>query len=211
MQRGNWTICWLVLCAGVGSAACLFPARAQAQESRGQLESALVGDGQTVGRVEIRHDAETLFVDLYAHDAEGGGGDGRFGEEDAELEDAILPDHEGPVDQGLENTELGRAFEAAIAQSGALSLMFEDNNLAFGMGRDFATAGDGDAFVIGRRSGGLGLRASGRGGGQCFGLVRDVGDIDTSGGRGVIASLGRRDQRAPHTARPRLGQGIPLD
>jgi hypothetical protein len=127
-----------------------------------------------------------------------GGEEGRFGEEDAEIEDSILPDHDGPMVQELQDTELGRAFEAAIAQSGALSRMFEDNNLAFGMGQDFATAGEGDAFIVGRGSGGLGLRGGGRGGGgQGFGRAHGVGNLDTGGGRGVSANLGRRGQRAP--------------
>jgi hypothetical protein len=98
----------------------------------------------------------------------------------------------------LEETELGQALEAAIAQSGALSNIFQENNLAFGMGQDFATAGEGDAFVVGRGNGGLGLRGGGRGGGgQGFGRAHGVGDIDTGGGRGVSANLGRRGQRAP--------------
>jgi hypothetical protein len=128
-----------------------------------------------------------------------GGEEGQFGEEDAQQDESILPDHDGPMVDHLDDTELGRAFEAAIAQSGALSRMFDPNSLDYGLGQDYATAGEGDAFVIGRGSGGLGIRGTGRGGGgQGFGRAHGVGNIDTGGGRGVSANLGRRGQRTPH-------------
>jgi hypothetical protein len=135
-----------------------------------------------------------------------GGEEGEFGEEDAEIEDSILPDHDGPLVQELEDTELGRALDAAIAQSGELSRIFQENSLLTGIGQDFATAGEGDVFIVGRGAGGMGLSGTGRGGGGSgFGRVHGVGEIDTGGGRGVSANLGRRGQRAP-TARVDRGR-----
>jgi len=130
--------------------------------------------------------------------ARAAGEEGRFGEEDAEIEDSILPDHDGPLLDELPDTELGRAMDAAIAQSGELSRIFNSNDLMAGIGADFATAGEGDVFAVGRGSGGMGLQGSGRGGGGSgFGRVHGVGNIDTGGGRGVSANMGRRGQRAP--------------
>jgi len=130
--------------------------------------------------------------------ARAAGEEGRFGEEDAEMEDSVLPDHDGPLVDELQTTELGRALPQAIAESGALSRIFDSNDLMTGIGQDFATAGEGDAFLVGRGSGGLGMRGTGRGGGGSgFGRVHGVGEIDTGGGRGVSANLGRRGQRAP--------------
>ena len=130
--------------------------------------------------------------------ARAAGEEGRFGEEDAELEDSILPDHDGPLLTELPDTELGRAMDQAIAQSGELSRIFNSNDLMAGIGADFATAGEGDIFAMGRGSGGMGLQGSGRGGGGSgFGRVHGVGNIDTGGGRGVSANMGRRGQRAP--------------
>jgi hypothetical protein len=127
-----------------------------------------------------------------------GGEEGEFGEEDSEIDESILPDHDGPLVEELDTTELGRALEAAIAESGSLSRIFDANDLMTGIGADFATAGEGDAYVVGRGSGGLGVRGTGRGGGGSgFGRVHGVGEIDTGGGRGVSANLGRRSQRAP--------------
>ncbi len=137
-----------------------------------------------------------------------GGEEGKFGAEDAEVEDSTLPDHDGPMVDSLETPELGRAFEAALAQSGALSNVF-GNSDAFmnSFGQDFATAGEGDAFVLGRGSGGLGMRGGGGGGGgDGFGRVHGVGDIDTGGGSGRGASLGRREAVAP---RGRVSRGSP--
>ena len=137
-----------------------------------------------------------------------GGEEGRFGEEEAEQEDSTLPDHDGPMVDHLDSTELGRAFDAAIGATGSLTNIFGSSD-AFSntFGQDFATAGEGDAFVVGRGSGGLGMSGTGGGGGgDGFGRVHGVGDIDTGGGRGHGASLGRREQRAP---RARVERGRP--
>ena len=137
-----------------------------------------------------------------------GGEEGRFGEEDAEVEDSILPDHDGPMVDHIDTTELGRAFDAAIGATGALTNIFgSSDTFSNTFGQDFATAGEGDAFVVGRGSGGLGFSGTGGGGGgDGFGRVHGVGDIDTGGGRGHGASLGRREQRAP---RARVERGRP--
>lgn len=136
-----------------------------------------------------------------------GGEEGEFGEEDALEEESVLPDHDGPLVDEIPTTELGQAFEQAIGQSGELARMFDPNTLDYGFGTDFATAGEGDAYIVGRGSGGLGMRGTGRGGGgQGFGRAHGVGNIDTGGGRGVSANLGRRSQREPE---PRVDRGTP--
>lgn len=137
--------------------------------------------------------------------ARAGGEEGEFGEEDAEVEESILPDHDGPLRDQLETTDLGRALDQAMAMSGALTQVFDSNDLTMGTGMDFATAGEGDVYVVGRGSGGMGVRGTGRGGGGTgFGRVHGVGEIDTGGGRGVSANLGRRSSRAP---RARVDRG----
>ncbi|MCA9561959.1 MAG: AgmX/PglI C-terminal domain-containing protein [Myxococcales bacterium] len=133
--------------------------------------------------------------------ARAAGEEGRFGEEDAEMEDSILPDHDGPLLDQIETTELGRALDQAIGQSGALSRVFDNNNLMAGIGQDFATAGEGDAFAVGRGAGGMGEVGGGRGGGGTgMGRVGGVGSIDAGGGRGVSANMGQRSQRAPRAS-----------
>lgn len=137
-----------------------------------------------------------------------GGEEGKFGAEDAEIEDSILPDHDGPLVDSLETPELGRAMNAAIGASGALSSVF-GNSDAFSnnFGQDFATAGEGDVFQVGRGVGGLGMRGTGSGGGgDGLGRVHGVGSIDTGSGRGQGASLGGRGERE---RRPQMSRGNP--
>lgn len=137
-----------------------------------------------------------------------GGEEGKFGEEDAEIEDSVLPDHDGPMVDELQTTELGRSLQAAIGATGALTNVFGSSDaMSNTFGQDFATAGEGDVFQVGRGVGGMGMRGTGRGGGgDGFGRVHGVGSIDTGGGRGQGASLGRRGARAP---RARMSRGRP--
>ncbi len=140
--------------------------------------------------------------------AAAGGEEGKFGAEDAEVEDSVLPDHDGPLVEELTTPELGRAMNSAIGASGALTSVF-GNSDAFSnnFGMDFATAGEGDAFVLGRGVGGLGVRGTGRGGGgDGPGRVHGVGSIDTGSGRGQGASLGDRGERVRE---PRVSRGRP--
>ena len=126
-----------------------------------------------------------------------GGEEGVFGEEDAEVEDSTLPDHDGPLVDNIETPELGMAFDAAIGMSGALTNVFGASEVfANTFGQDFATAGEGDAFVVGRGVRGLGVNGTESGGGRDgFGRVHGVVEIDTGGGEGQRASIGRRDER----------------
>jgi hypothetical protein len=97
----------------------------------------------------------------------------------------------GPSPGEVETTRLGRAFDEAIAESGALERMFE--------GESPTDLGEGDVYVVGRGEGGLGVRGEGG-----LGRVHGVGEIDTGGGRRVSAELGRRGRRAP---RARMDRG----
>lgn len=137
-----------------------------------------------------------------------GGEEGRFGEEDAPVEDSVLPDHDGPLVDQITNPELGRAMDAAIGMSGALANVFgATDSFSDQFGSDFATAGQGDVFVLGSGNGGLGMRGGGTGGGgDGLGRIQGVGGIDTGSGRGQGASLGRRGERAP---RARVDRGNP--
>lgn len=135
------------------------------------------------------------------------GEEGEFGDPDDETE-TELPDHDAPLVDQLETPELGRAFDAAIAESGALTSLFAQNDsFANQFGADFATAGEGDAFNVGRGAMGLGGAGSGSGGGGFGeGRVGGVGSLDTGGGRGQGAALGRRQARAPEA---RVERGTP--
>jgi hypothetical protein len=136
------------------------------------------------------------------------GEEGKFGEEDSAFEDSILPDHDGPLREELPSTELGSAMSQAISMSGAMANVFgASSNFTGQAGIDFATAGTGDMFQVGRGVGGMGMAGFGRGGGGTGpGRVHGVGSIDTGSGRGQGASLGNRGERE---RRPRATMGRP--
>jgi len=136
------------------------------------------------------------------------GEEGKFGEEDSQYEDSVLPDHDGPLVEELQTTELGSAMSQSIALSGAMSNIFgASSNFTGVSGMDFATAGTGDMFQVGRGVGGMGMAGFGRGGGGTGpGRVHGVGSIDTGSGRGQGASLGNRGERE---RRPRVNTGRP--
>ncbi len=128
-----------------------------------------------------------------------GGEEGRFGDEDATVEESVLPDHDGPPVAELPDHDLGRAFEGAIAQTGAMTNIFgQADTFTDRFGADFATAGEGDIFVLGRGPGGLSTRGPGPGGGRDgHGRVHGVGTLETGGGTGTSASIGHREAVTP--------------
>lgn len=143
-----------------------------------------------------------VVADSQANDDESSqraaGEEGRFGEDDALTEESTLPAHDGPLVDEIPTTELGQAFEFAIGQSGHLAQMFDPNSLTYGRGVDFATAGQGDAYLVGRGDGGIGMRPGGRGGGgSTYGRIRGVGEISDGDGTGVSTSIERRPEREP--------------
>jgi hypothetical protein len=138
------------------------------------------------------------------------GEEGRFGAEDSAVEESVLPAHDGPLVEEV-RTEPGMALPNAIGQSGALTNIFGASN-AFSdtFGSDFATAGVGDAFVMGRGiRGGMAMRGTGPGGGgDGLGRPGGVGAIDTGSGHAQRASIGRREQSE---RRPRVTTVVPRD
>ncbi len=83
-----------------------------------------------------------------------------------EERNAAYPSFDGPLVDELTAPELGRAMNSSIGASGALRDVFgNEDAFSNNYGTDFATDGDGDAFVLGRGVGGMGVRGTGRGGG----------------------------------------------
>ncbi len=139
-----------------------------------------------------------------------GGEEGKFGEPD-KTEESKLPDHDGPLVEELQNTELAKAFDS-LSDNSQLQAIFQNNDLMAGVGQDFATAGEGDGMVVGRGSGGMGMSGNGKGGGGFgAGRVHGVGNLDTGGGKGTGAGLGRRGAKGPKaaiTGRARVQNGF---
>lgn len=128
--------------------------------------------------------------------ARAAGQEGRFGAPEAPVEQTQLPSHDGPLVEQLQTPELGRAMSAAIGATGALSGVFGHSDVfSNNFGADFATAGQGDAFVLGNGSAGLGLRGPHRGGGgQQLGRAHGIQLADTGAGAPQGAALAERDE-----------------
>lgn len=96
----------------------------------------------------------------------------------------VLPDRDGPTPDRI-SPELGVAMDAALAMSGDLTSVFgQTDDFASSFGTDFATAGQGDVFVLGPGSG-LGIRGPGPGGGGGpLGSQRAVGGLSSTEGTG---------------------------
>ena len=124
------------------------------------------------------------------------GPEGRVGPPDAEERETILPDHDGPLRRTFHDSDLGRALPQAIGTSGVLSQVFAPTEVMTGVGDNFAIAGQGDIFAIGPGSHGMSLRGLDRGGGgNSFGRVNGIGEIDTGPGRSSSATMPHRPRR----------------
>ena len=128
-----------------------------------------------------------------------GGEEGKFGDPDEDPnKESIVPKRDGKMVDKVDPKKVGLndlLSTNKLGGSGAISNIMSANN---GMGNKLAVAmsGEGTEFVMGYGSGGLGFRGTGSGGGGSgYGRIHGLGKIDTGGGTGVNASLGRKRNR----------------
>lgn len=123
-----------------------------------------------------------------------GGEEGKFGEED-KLDKSKVPTTDGEMVDKIKNVGLAKALTSSLMGRGALSSVF-GNRDGFSDQLNAAMSGGDGELAIGHGAGGMGLRGTGSGGGGSgFGRIHGMGNIDTGGGRGTKASLGRRGKR----------------
>jgi hypothetical protein len=123
-----------------------------------------------------------------------GGEEGKFGEED-KLDKSKVPTTDGEMVDKIKNVGLAKALTSSLMGRGALSSVF-GNRDGFSDQLNAAMSGGDGELAIGHGAGGMGLRGTGSGGGGSgFGRIHGMGKIDTGGGRGTKASLGRRGKR----------------
>ena len=134
------------------------------------------------------------------------GPEGQVGPPDATADATQLPDHEGPLVDRLPTSDLGRALEQALGVDGALTNVFAPNDLMAHVGTDFDSAGEGDALVLGPGTNGMALHGlDDGGGGNGFGQVGGVGEIQGRGpGTTVDTNTRRRPRRPIVDVRPPL-------
>ncbi|RAL21627.1 hypothetical protein DL240_12275 [Lujinxingia litoralis] len=150
-------------------------------------------------------------VDVPSEDTTGkkaGGEEGEFGDPDEEMPDSKIPKVDGPmVDQiDVKNIGVHEALSNNIISDGPLANLF-GNSEGFDSKMQVAFSGEGGELQIGRGQGGMGMRGSGSGGGgEGFGRVGGLGKVDTGGGKGTGAALGKKKERKVEA---RMSTGAP--
>lgn len=146
---------------------------------------------------EIEPEAEEPLEEEVSKKA--GGEEGKFGDPNLDpkieskvpLMDGKMVERIDPRQVGLNKLlteDLGKMDAVAEVLKGDMAAM--SSKLAVAMG------GEGNEFVLGHGSGGLGFTGDGDGGGgDGAGRIMGMGDIDTGGGKGVKAGLGKKGKK----------------
>lgn len=137
-----------------------------------------------------------------------GGEEGKFGDEESEIEDSKVPKTDGEMVQEIDVKNIGvnKALSSDILGAGPLKNIF-GNSEGFDAKMNVAMSGEGDALVVGRGAGGMGMRGLGKGGGgEGFGRIHGLGKVDTGGGKGTGGKIGTKKKR---TVKPKMAAGTP--
>lgn len=137
-----------------------------------------------------------------------GGEEGEFGDPDEEMPDSKIPKVDGPMVDEIDVKNIGvhEALSNNIISDGPLANLF-GNSEGFDSKMQVAFSGEGGELQIGRGQGGMGMRGSGSGGGgEGFGRVGGLGKVDTGGGKGTGAALGKKKERKVEA---RMSTGAP--
>ncbi len=129
-----------------------------------------------------------------------GGEEGKFGDPDEEPDkESVIPKMDGKMVDKIDVKKVGLndlLSTSKLGGSGAIAEIL--NATSEGMSNKLAVAmgGEGSEFVIGAGAGGMGFTGSGSGGGGTgVGRVMGMGEIDTGGGRGIKAGLGKKRKK----------------
>ncbi len=140
-----------------------------------------------------------------------GGEEGEFGDPEEEIEETETPDHDEELVEEIDIETVGMldALSQDVIGEGPLDQLFDDTGQFDEMAAAFA--GEGSDLVIGRGSGGMGIRGEGGGGGgDGAGRIAGLGEVDTGGGTGAGGSVGdgvaREVTPQVDTGTPEVGQ-----
>jgi len=135
------------------------------------------------------------------------GEEGKFGDPDKDptLESKI-PKRDGELVPRIDPKKIGLAdlLSNKMSESQAISSILSDAS-AFENRMAVAMAGTGSELTVGYGAGGMGFKGTGAGGGGTggYGRIHGLGRVDTGGGMGVRAGLGRK--RAKKVGMVKLG------
>ena len=136
-----------------------------------------------------------------------GGEEGKFGEEDKEVE-TKLPKRDGDLVEKVDVKNLGANSAINELKNGNLSSLFSSSD-DFSDRMNVAMAGAGDTLVVGHGFGGMGFRGQGSGGGGFgAGAIGGLGSVHTGAGRGISGKLGGRKQKRRAIASPGFARQV---
>ena len=139
------------------------------------------------------------------------GEEGTFGDPDVDPEiESRVPKRDGEMVARIDPKKVGLndlLSTSALGGRGAISNILSRNTAGFSNKLAIAMSGTGSEFLMGHGSGGLGFQGTGTGGGGTggYGRIHGLGRIDTGGGVGMRARMGRK--KARRVGRLRLGGG----
>lgn len=124
------------------------------------------------------------------------GEEGKFGDPDKDPSlESKVPKREGMMVSKIDPKKIGLANVLSNSmKSGAISSILSDNADAFDNKMAVAMAGTGSELSIGYGAGGMGFKGTGSGGGGTggYGRIHGLGRVDTGGGMGMRAGLGKK-------------------
>jgi outer membrane biosynthesis protein TonB len=172
------------------------------------------GDIRKIMRVQVDTSIEEEEEELIEEEEEeedvgkkAAGDEGKFGDPEVEPEkESKVPKQDGKMVDKIDVKNIGMNKLLNEATNTALSSILDDNANLFENKIAVAMSGTGSEFVMGHGSGGMGFRGSGSGGGGTgFGRIHGLGKIDTGGGSGVKAGLGKK--KAKKVRKLKIGSG----
>ena len=126
------------------------------------------------------------------------GEEGKFGDPDEDPEkESKIPKNDGKMVDKIDPKKVGLndlLSSNKLGGSGAIANIMSSATDGFSNKIAVAMAGSGSEFVLGHGAGGLGFKGTGTGGGGDggYGRIHGMGKIDTGGGMGVRAGLGKK-------------------
>lgn len=139
------------------------------------------------------------------------GDEGKFGDPDLDpMLESKVPEMDGKMVSKIDPKKVGLVDMLSTNQLGgvgAIANIMSKNTSGLANKMAVAMAGAGTEFVMGHGSGGMGFKGTGTGGGGVggYGRIHGLGKIDTGGGSGMHASLGKK--RAARVGKVRVGSG----
>ena len=128
------------------------------------------------------------------------GDEGKFGDPDIDPDlESKVPKRDGKLVKEIDPKKVGLndiLGNSKIGGAGALSSIMGDSS-GFSNKIAIAMNGTGAEFVMGHGSGGLSFKGTGKGGGGLggYGRIYGVANVDTGGGQGLHANLGKKGKK----------------